>query len=68
MNGCPPWPLVEPMLTHEPATPSRRITSAAAWIRNSGARALTAIICSKPSGVAVHTLSRHVAAATLTTP
>ena len=44
------------------------MTSAAAWIRNSGARTLTAIICSKPSGVAVHTLSRHVAAATLTTP
>ena len=37
-------------------------------MRKSGARTLTPIICSKPSGVAVHTLSRHVAAATLTTP
>ncbi len=35
---------------------------------NSGARALTAIISSNLSGVAVQTLSRHVAAATLTTP
>ena len=30
------------MLTIDPATPSRRMTSAAAWIMNSGARTLTA--------------------------
>ena len=68
MNGCPPWPLTQPMLTIEPPTPSRRMTSAAAWIMNSGARTLTADHVLEVLRRAVHTSSRHVsAAATLTT-
>ncbi len=40
----PPWAHTDPMLTIDPRTPSRRISSAAPWSTKNGARTLIAMI------------------------